>query len=202
MKIKTKSIAALVTGVLVIGLWLGGLPSKQQAFRAHDFIDPAYAATVDYFLKMEGIDGESTDAAHRNEIQIESWSWGMSQTGIGTGGGGGAGKVSVHDISFSHKIDKATPKLFLATARGEHIKDVVLTVRKAGKEQQEYYKITLSDVLVSSLSQNAGGTSELPTENVTLNFTRMEIEYKAQKADGTFGSPEKAGYDVGAAKKL
>ncbi len=105
----------------------------------------------DAFLKIDGIKGESADAKHKGEIDIESFSWGMSQTGVSaTGGGGGAGKVKVHDISFHKKTDASSPLLFLHCACGAHIKEATFVVRKAGGEQLEYLKIKLTDVLVSS----------------------------------------------------
>ncbi|HEV8541841.1 MAG TPA: type VI secretion system tube protein Hcp, partial [Verrucomicrobiae bacterium] len=108
-------------------------------------------AQVDYFLKIEGIEGESTDDKHKNEIDIESWSWGETNAGSHAfGGGGGAGKVSMNDFSITMRVNKASPKLLLACANGEHIKSASLACRKAGKEQQEYLKIKFSDLLVSS----------------------------------------------------
>src|SRR5687768_12512993 len=101
-------------------------------------------AAVDFFLKIEGIDGESTDDKHKGELDIQSWSWGVSNMGTaGHGGGGGAGKASFQDIHFSTHVSKASPKLMLTCATGEHIKKATLVCRKAGKEQQEYYKVTL-----------------------------------------------------------
>src|SRR5919109_5362234 len=107
-------------------------------------------AKVDYFLKIEGIVGESTDDKHKNEIEVESWSWGATQTGSAAhGGGGGAGKVAMQDFHFVARTSKASPGLLLACATGEHIKKAVLTCRKAGKEQQEFLTFTFSDLLVS-----------------------------------------------------
>jgi len=155
-------------------------------------------AQVDFFLKIDGIDGESSDHKHANEIQISSWSFGESQTGSHTtGGGGGAGKVVMQDFHFTMGTNKATPKLFLACANGEHIKSAKLTCRKAGKEQQEYLTWTFSDLLVSSYQtggSDAGGV--LPVDSISLNFTKAEIGYKPQKADGTLDAESKAGYDV------
>jgi type VI secretion system secreted protein Hcp len=161
-------------------------------------------AHVDYFLKIDGIEGEAQDHKHKNEIQLESWSWGEQQTGTHhAGGGGGAGKVSMQDFHFVKKIDKASPKLFLACAEGEHIKKAVLTCRKAGKEQQEFLKVTLSDVLVSSYQTGGSGHSDIvPTDQISLNFAKIEWEYKEQKADGTLGGAVKAGYDNKAHKKI
>ena len=159
---------------------------------------------VDYFLKIDGIDGESKDSKHTGEIDLESFSWGETQTGShGFGGGGGAGKVQMQDFHFVMKANKASPKLFLACAEGEHIKKAVLTCRKAGKEQQEFLKVTMSDLLVSSF-QTSGSShgDEVPTDQVSLNFSKIEFEYKDQKADGTLGGTTKTGYDVKAMKKV
>lgn len=161
-------------------------------------------AAVDYFLKIDGIDGESADSKHKGEIQLESFSWGATQQGTSSmGGGAGAGRVNMQDFHFVMGVNKASPKLMLACANGEHIKKAVLTCRKAGKDQQEFLKVTLSDVLVSSYQTGgSGGASILPTDQISLNFTKVEVEYKEQKADGTLGGATKAGYDVKANKKL
>ena len=155
-------------------------------------------AAVDYFLKIEGIDGESHDSKHKNEIDVESWSWGETNSGTGHGGGGhGAGKVVMQDFHFVQKIHKGSPKLFLACANGEHIKKAVLVCRKAGKEQQEFLKITFSDVLVSSYQTGGSGHGDVvPTDQISLNYAKIEWEYKMQKQDGTLDSPIKAGYDI------
>lgn len=155
-------------------------------------------AAVDYFLKIEGIDGESTDHKHKNEIDLQSWSWGASNSGSGHAGGGhGSGKVVMQDFHFTMHINKATPKLMLACATGDHIKKAVLTCRKAGKEQQEYMKVTFSDLLVSSYqSGGSAGSDVLPVEQISLNFAKVEFEYKPQKQDGTLDSAMKAGYDM------
>jgi type VI secretion system secreted protein Hcp len=158
---------------------------------------------TDYFLKLDGIEGESTDDKHKGEIDVISWNWGVSQTGTHqAGGGGGAGKASPTDLSFVMQTCKASPKLFLACATGEHIKTATLVTRKAGGGQQEYLTVTLHDVLVSSYSTSGGGSGELPFEQVSLNFGKMEYEYKPQKKDGSLDSPTKTGYDYKANKKV
>jgi type VI secretion system secreted protein Hcp len=155
-------------------------------------------AHVDYFLKIEGIDGESTDSKHKGEIELESWSWGATNAGShGSGGGGGAGKVAMQDFHFVMKHNKASPKLMLACATGEHLKKAVLVCRKAGKEQQEFLKVTLTDCLVSSYQTGGSAHSDvIPTDQVSMNFAKIEKEYKEQKPDGSLGGAVKAGYDV------
>ena len=155
-------------------------------------------ATVDYFLKIDGIDGESTDSKHKNEIDVLSWSWGETQSGtMAGGGGGGAGKVAMQDFHFVMKVNKASPKLLQACACGEHIKKAVLICRKAGKDQQEYLKITLSDLIVSSYQTGgSSGSDILPTDQISLNYSKIEFEYKEQKADGTLGGAVKGGWKL------
>jgi type VI secretion system secreted protein Hcp len=155
-------------------------------------------AAVDYFLKIEGIDGESMDAKHKGEIDLESWSWGESQSGThSAGGGGGAGKVSMQDFHFVMRVNKSSPKLLLACANGEHFKKAVLTCRKAGKEQQEFLKITFSDLLVSSFQTGGSGHGDIvPMDQISVNYSKIEYEYKEQKPDGTLGGAIKAGWDL------
>lgn len=150
---------------------------------------------VDYFLKIDGIEGESQDKTHEKQIQISSWSWGETQSGsMAMGGGGGSGKVSMQDFHFTKHLDKASPKLFLACAGGEHIKKATLYMRKAGKTAQEYSTIDFTDCLISSFQ--LGGHGETPDEQVSLNFTKIEVSYKPQKADGSLDGAVKTGWDL------
>jgi type VI secretion system secreted protein Hcp len=161
-------------------------------------------AAVDYFLKIDGIEGESLDSKHKGEIELESWSWGETNAGSHAGGaGGGAGKVQMQDFHFVMRNNKASPKLFLACAGGDHIKKAQLTCRKAGKEQQEFLVVKFEDLLVSSYQ--AGGSAQsavIPLDQISLNFAKIEYEYKEQKADGSLGSPVKAGWSLKENKKI
>src|SRR5512136_616375 len=103
----------------------------------------------------------------------------------------------MQDFHFVMKINKASPKLMLACASGEHLKNAILTCRKAGKEQQEYLKVTFTDLLVSNYQTNGTGSADIiPMDQISLNFTKVEIEYKEQKPDGTLGGAIKAFYDM------
>jgi type VI secretion system secreted protein Hcp len=153
-------------------------------------------AVVDYFLKIDGIQGESRDDRHKDEIDIESFSWGETQSGtFAVGGGGGSGKVSMQDFHFTMTMNKASPALFLACAQGEHIKNAILTCRKAGKDQQEFMKVTMNDVLVSSF-QIGGAGGVVPTDQISLNFAKIEVEYKEQDATGKLVGSIKKWFDL------
>lgn len=152
---------------------------------------------VDYFLKIKDIEGESADAKHKNEIDIMSWSWGESQSGSSSyGGGGGAGKVAMQDFNFTMTVNKASPKLLLACANGSHIKEALLTCRKAGKEQQEYLKVKFTDLLVSSFQTGGSSGAEVPVDQISLNFAKIEYEYYPQKADGTLDAKVPVHWDL------
>ena len=153
---------------------------------------------VDFYLKLDGIEGESADSKHKGEIDLESWSWGATQSGShAAGGGGGSGKVTMQDFHFIMNVNKASPKLLLACATGDHIKQGLLTCRKAGKDQQEFLKITFSDLLVSSYQTGGSESSSIvPVDQISLNFAKIEVEYKEQKADGSLGGTIKSWYDL------
>ncbi|WP_342816878.1 type VI secretion system tube protein Hcp [Nitrososphaera sp.] len=155
----------------------------------------ADAAAVDYFLKIDGIEGESANSRHGGEIEIESFSWGAAQSGTGGSGGGGAGKVSFQDIHFTAKTSKASPKLMLACASGEHIKDAALVGELSGKRGQKFLEIKLTDVLVSSY-QSGGSDGNVPTDSFSLNFAKIEFTYYPMNRDGSLGAPVKAGWDI------
>jgi type VI secretion system secreted protein Hcp len=158
---------------------------------------------VDYFLKLEGVDGESNDSKHKGEIDLESWSWGATQTGTMAGqGGGGAGKTTVQDLHFTTTISKASPRFLMACTTGEHIKKATLVCRKAGKDQQEYLTYKLEGVIISSYQTGGSKGDTLPVDQLSLNFAKIEMEYKPQKADGTLEPGIKAGWDVKANKKV
>ena len=159
---------------------------------------------VDMFLKLDGIDGESTDAKHKGEIDIESFSWGASNSGSAAhGGGAGAGKVSMQDFSFTTRVNRASPKLFLACATGQHIKSALLTIRGSGREQAEFLKVTMSDVLVSSYKQDGSSEGdEVPTDQISMNFSKIQVSYSSQRPDGSLDSAATAGWDVKANTKF
>ncbi len=162
-------------------------------------------AVVDYFLKLDDIKGESADDKHKGEIELMSWSWGEHQTGTASiGSGGGAGKVSKEDFRFVKRTDKSSPNLMIACATGQHFKQAIVTARKAGGGQQEYLKITMSEVLVSGYNTEGAGDAQMPVplEHVSFNFAKLEYSYKPQKPDGTLDAEVKQTYDFSANKKI
>jgi type VI secretion system secreted protein Hcp len=156
-----------------------------------------------WFLKIDGIQGDSADKVHKGEIDVESWSWGVVHEGSpGSGGGGGAGRANFQDFHFVTKISKASPQLFLSCATGTHHKDATLSGSRPGdKSSGDFLKYKLSDVQVTSV-QHAGGGSDVPIEQFSLSYGRFEITFTPQNPDGSAGSPTSAGFDVKMNKKV
>jgi type VI secretion system secreted protein Hcp len=149
----------------------------------------------DIFATLGDITGESIDDKHKDEIEVLSWSWGVSNAGEMRGGsGGGEGKASFHDLSFTHKIDKASPALMQACATGVHLKDATITHRKAGKGQQEFLVIKMNDVIITSVTHS--DTDEGRSESVSMAFAKVDLQYKPQKADGSLEAGIHFKYDI------
>ena len=156
---------------------------------------------ADFFLKLDGIKGESRDAKHAGEIEIESFSWGLSNAaGPVSGTGGGAGKVSFQDFSFVTRISSASPRMMVSCAGGKHIKQAILTARKAGGQQVEYYTIKLSDVLISSYQQFGEAGADAPIDSFSLNFTSIDVSYQPQDEKGGLSAPVKGSWNLGTNK--
>jgi type VI secretion system secreted protein Hcp len=161
-------------------------------------------AGVDYFIKFDGIKGESADSKHKDEIDVESWSWGETRTGTpgpGGGAGAGAGKVAMQDFHFVMRLNRASPSLMRACATGEHIKMATLSGRKAGKGQQDYLTFKFHDVLVSSYQTGGAEQADVdPVDQVSFNFAKIEVDYKLQKPDGSLAAGGQFKFDLKANK--
>ena len=132
-------------------------------------VTPAGAASVDYFLKIDGIDGESSDKGHKDWINLLSVSSGITRPGSGTGA------ATFEPIVIRKRIDKSSPKLMEAIATGQHLEEAILEVAHPTRRGQ-YIKITINDVLVS-LMHSEGTASDVPTEEVAFNYGKIKFEY-------------------------
>ena len=156
--------------------------------------------TTDIHLKLDGISGESTAQHHPAEIDVLTWNWGVSNAASPAGGGsggGGTGKAVFQNLTFTHRVDRASPELWKACATGKHIKDAVLSVAHGSASALDYIAITLSDVLVTSASLADSAADTLPPlESVTLSFAKLDYSYKPQQANGTLGTPVVFKFDL------
>lgn len=192
------TIPLLAVSVLVAGLLTGlNLQSSHK-------VEAAQGGTVSYFLKIDGITGDSTDVQYKNAIDVNSYAWSKGVPGLQqsvTVSGGGVGKVQLHDIYFTETVSKASPQLMTAAANGKHFKEAVLSVRKTGEKQNQFLTIKLSDVIVSSY-RTAADNGNVPTDEFSLNFAKIDYSYTPQKADGTSDTPVTGLFDFKLNKTL
>ena len=159
---------------------------------------------VDMFLKLAGIAGESDDARHKGEIDVLAWSWGVSEAHEGqAGAGSGAGKPNFQDLAIKKLVDLASPLLLAATAKGSHISDAVLTVRRAGT-LQDFLVIRMKNVLVTSVNLEEAKEEDRPSERIMLNSGQIDFDYTLYKPeykpDGLKEKEESFTWDITANK--
>ena len=151
----------------------------------------------DCFLKLGDIKGEARDHVHQDSIDVLAWSWGMAQSGtMSLGGGGGSGKVAIQDLSITKYVDTSSTNLYLKCANGKHYPEALLTVRKSGENPVEYVKITMTDVMIGNISTGGSGGEDRVTENVSLNFAKVKVEYTPQNADGSAAATMEMNWDI------
>jgi len=144
----------------------------------------------DTFLKIDGVEGESTDDKHKGEIEIYSFSWGASNpTTIGSAtSGSGGGKVSISSFNVMKKSDKSSALLFQKCCNGTHFATAKVTLRKAGGEQLEYLVYDFEEVYIDSIQWSGStGGDDSPMESASFTFGKVTATYKPQLADGTLG---------------
>ncbi len=158
----------------------------------------------DLFLKIDGVKGESTDSKHKDEIELLSFEHSVTnQSKVGSGTtGSGAGKPVFGALNLVARTNLSSPTLFQVAATGDHFKKAVLTVRKAGKGQQEYHTIELGEVYVSSFSNGYlpvnGKEGEVEhVDRIGLTYKTIKLTYKPQGADGTMGAPAIGQFNLG-----
>lgn len=187
---------AMKTGVTLASvLSLGAITSGLTVADFQEVIGSP--GSFDMFLKIDGIDGDSTDHRHEGAIDVLAWSWGgANSASMHLARGGGAGKATFQDLSVFKHVDSATPALWLATATGKHFNDARLTIQKPGGDTHvDMLVIDLEDLIVTSI-EDAGTTTRIQLESITLNFARFKITYTPQAPDGTPLTPITAGYDI------
>lgn len=152
---------------------------------------------VDMFMKIEGANGESKDANHQDWTDIVSFSWGATQPGnMASGGGGGTGKASFNDLHVIARIDKAAPAVMKHCASGKHLSKIEVSVCKAGGEQIEYSKITLEEVLVTSVQLSSDQESERVIVNYAFQAGKVKQQYWEQSNQGSKGAESLVAWDI------
>ena len=158
------------------------------------------ATEADYYLKIDGIDGESQDKEFPKWIQITSFSWGGTNSGDVSSGASGKGKVKFHDVSITAPMNAASPSLAQYMANGKPIASAELAVRVAGDPPQVIKRIKLAGVFVSKFVNSGDGSR--PVDTFTLNYAKINFDYGAQDEKGKVSAlDKKMGFDLGSVKQ-
>lgn len=166
----------------------------------------AIESSADYFLKIQGIDGESTQTGVEKWIALNSFSWGASQHASGSFGSGqsGTSRVSFSDMNFSMKMNAASPKLCQAMFEGKVFDKAKLVCRRRGLKDGKalnYLEIDLKNVLVCAHSFSGGSDGDIPSESVGLRFEAQQFAYE-QVVEGQKKGKVQTGWDVKQNKKV
>ena len=157
--------------------------------------------TQRWFLELDGIPGDSTDAAHKDWIDVQSWAWGVAANTGNVTGGVRVGRPTLEPLSVAAHLGSASPRLFEACVTGRHISDAVLsgvTASGSGKGF-EFLTVRLQEVTVAA--QHLGDSLGVaPSDEFTLTYGRVEISFRRQTATGGAGVPVTASYDARAAR--
>ena len=152
-----------------------------------------------YFLKIDGIVGESTKIGHKGEIEMDDWSFGETQSGTSHyGTGGAAGRVSMQDFRFSKRFDRSSPKLMEYCCTGKHVPKATFVAQRTGTidgKMMDYLIVTFEDLIFSSYDTNGTGSGDFPRDNISFNFAKVCYEYR-QIDKGKVVDTRLGGYDI------
>jgi type VI secretion system secreted protein Hcp len=160
----------------------------------------------DIYLKIEGIEGESTDSKHKDWIEVMSFSWGASNpvsASVSGSGGFSAGRVSIGDFNVMKMADKASPKIFGLCAQGKEAKTATIEVCRSTKNGQEpYMHYELSDVFITSVQQAGSGEGGIPSESLSLAFAKVTARYVPVDKTGAKQGNVPFGWDLSKNEKV
>ena len=173
--------------------------------------------TLEIFVKLDGIDGESTVRGHENETVVLSYEQSIDHPAPPlVGGGTAAGRPTFSGARLRKPVDKGSIPLLLACAAGSHIRDARFTFRRAGTGP-DFYKVTLDEVLVTHIVERAGVGAQYPLgfdtlatgadsagvlDEVTLSYAKIRWEYQPVSPSGGPAPSVKGGWDLKLNKKI
>ena len=130
-------------------------------------------AAVDSWVRIPGIDGESTDADHKGEIEVLSYTQALEN--------------KVCEYVIDKRLDRASPALAEAVARKGMLPSVVLSARKSGEGQKDFLTVTLASVTIAAVNTSFARGADGGVEQLVLNPRSVTISYKAQDPKGALG---------------
>ena len=133
----------------------------------------AHAQQYQTYMYVPGIPGSSTDADHKDWIDVLSMSQGVSST---------KKAVACSDVSIMKVLDQAGPALWAAAAVGQVFTEVRIEVVRGGDFPGVVYDIRISNAKVTSTQTS--GSSELPVESVSFSYQSITLTFNAPDGKG------------------
>ena len=151
---------------------------------------PGGGSSADVFLHVQTrragkIKGEATQTGHADDIQVVGWQWGLTSNSA-LGSTQATSRRSYSALTVHKQIDAATTALMSALATNDEVKEAKLTMRRAGGVQEDFFIVKLEKARITSV-QHTGEADGSTRETVTIAFTKVEVEFRPQKATGGRG---------------
>lgn len=138
------------------------------------------------YLKIGDIKGESTDADHKDWINLLSISQSMTRPGNTSTGT----SATLGDIVCVKEVDASTPKLMEAVARGTAYPSVVIELtRTVNGKRVPYLLWELKQVRVTSYSISGATDGSIPMVELSLNFEEIKVVYNVISDIGEIVEP-------------
>jgi type VI secretion system secreted protein Hcp len=168
---------------------------NQTAMNQAGLPAPIIPRSTRIFLQVPGIPGESTDPQHSGWIDVAAYQWGSARPSrIFPVAGGGS--LTLGDLSVVKPVDLSTPKLFLDCCQGTHIPVMTLEVWNTAASPFAFFKIILNDAMITSVKPVGGASSnDYMMEEVSFDYSKIEVDYIPMDATGNPGIPVQARWD-------
>lgn len=154
------------------------------------------------YLKCPELVGDVTADGFQKTIELSSLQVGAGvavESAVGKAGNRSASNPSISEITISKQYDNTSGIIFKNLCTGTAIPKMEIFFVKSMKGANfAYLTITLEDVFFSGQSISSGG--DLPSESVSLNFTKINFNYMKNDAEGVSAQGTIAGWDLSANK--
>jgi type VI secretion system secreted protein Hcp len=151
-------------------------------------IAPAAHAASDYYLKIDGIAGESVVGSTKEAIAIKSFELGIeNKISLGSASGGaGAGKATLNELTIEKVVDSTSPTFMQKVGLGAQINGMEIVARKSGGAgpSATYMRWAFQPVFVTKQEHSGSTGDDAPTEKLTFVYGAMQQNYAKQSPEG------------------
>jgi type VI secretion system secreted protein Hcp len=175
-------IPVLILTLVFSALPLNGITLNLRSGSVNGWLEDIFGGSKSetsstIYAKFEAINGESTDAKHKNWIEIQSFEFSMAVPGSASGTSRRRGDVVVNDIFITKSVDKSTPKLMEALSSNKVIGEVIIEVVRPTGDKDTFYRYKLTNVLVTSYQSGGEATGLTVGDVLSLNFEEIKVTY-------------------------